>query len=248
MEYFKSLKYDALPAPNAALVIFREERAAGECLRRSPVRFRMGKAGVRHAGDGGGELGEGGRGEAEGTEESGKVRKEVALPRGPVGTPFGLPPQPQPQMQTRSLSTTSLPKPHANPIRMPFEPTTSTTFSPNPTTTTSPSSSETEKEMGRTFQLLASPSRRHFRDIVNTTHYHGPFALDTKQVGQQDLKERVPTVGLSMVDWRKEGRPWRFAGGRKGKGVRLGELWEQGAVGGVEVGVGIGVGGAGEGG
>lgn len=44
VEYFKSLKYDHLSAPNAALVIYKDEDAAQHSLRRSPIRFRMGKA------------------------------------------------------------------------------------------------------------------------------------------------------------------------------------------------------------
>ncbi|KAI7508327.1 hypothetical protein KC347_g6186 [Hortaea werneckii] len=41
VEYFKNLAYDAYPAPNTCLAIFREESAAQECLRRTPIRFRM---------------------------------------------------------------------------------------------------------------------------------------------------------------------------------------------------------------
>ncbi|KAK4503511.1 hypothetical protein PRZ48_004426 [Zasmidium cellare] len=44
VEYFKNLKYDHLSAPNAALVIYKDEDAAQHCLRKSPIRFRMGKA------------------------------------------------------------------------------------------------------------------------------------------------------------------------------------------------------------
>jgi hypothetical protein len=43
VEHFRSLKYDQIPNPNAALVIFRDEGAAKHCLQRSPLRFRMGK-------------------------------------------------------------------------------------------------------------------------------------------------------------------------------------------------------------
>lgn len=45
VEYFRHLKHDTLTAPNTALVIFREEAPARECLRRSPIRFRMGRVG-----------------------------------------------------------------------------------------------------------------------------------------------------------------------------------------------------------
>lgn len=43
IEYFRNLKYEALSAPNTALVIFKEEKAAEACARKSPLRFRMGK-------------------------------------------------------------------------------------------------------------------------------------------------------------------------------------------------------------
>ncbi|KAK0944907.1 hypothetical protein LTR29_003498 [Friedmanniomyces endolithicus] len=44
VEYFKNLKYDPFSAPNTTIVIFRDEEAAKHCLKRSPIRFRMGKA------------------------------------------------------------------------------------------------------------------------------------------------------------------------------------------------------------
>lgn len=44
VEYFKNLKYDHLSAPNAALVIYKDDDAAQHCIRKSPIRFRMGKA------------------------------------------------------------------------------------------------------------------------------------------------------------------------------------------------------------
>ncbi|KAK5134691.1 hypothetical protein LTR08_006206 [Meristemomyces frigidus] len=47
VEYFKSMKYDALSAPNASLVIFKDEDAAQHCLKRSPIRFRMGRTPVK---------------------------------------------------------------------------------------------------------------------------------------------------------------------------------------------------------
>ncbi|KAK4543955.1 hypothetical protein LTR36_004729 [Oleoguttula mirabilis] len=44
VEHFKNMKYDALSAPNTTIVIFKDEDAAQSCLKRSPIRFRMGKA------------------------------------------------------------------------------------------------------------------------------------------------------------------------------------------------------------
>lgn len=43
VEMFKSLKYESLSAPNTVLTIFKEEDAAKQCLRRSPLRFTMGR-------------------------------------------------------------------------------------------------------------------------------------------------------------------------------------------------------------
>jgi len=41
VEMFKSLRYDASPAPNTMLAIFQSEESAQKLLRRSPLRFQM---------------------------------------------------------------------------------------------------------------------------------------------------------------------------------------------------------------
>ncbi|WPH05000.1 Hypothetical protein R9X50_00789800 [Acrodontium crateriforme] len=41
IEHFKNFKYDPLPAPNSAVVIFKDEEAAQYCLKKSPIRFRL---------------------------------------------------------------------------------------------------------------------------------------------------------------------------------------------------------------
>ncbi|KAF2862035.1 hypothetical protein K470DRAFT_213666 [Piedraia hortae CBS 480.64] len=41
IEHFSNLKYDTIPVPNAIIVIFRDESAAKECLRLSPIKLRM---------------------------------------------------------------------------------------------------------------------------------------------------------------------------------------------------------------
>lgn len=53
-------------------------------------------------------------------------------------------------------------------------------------------------------------------------------------VGQEDLAKRVPVLGMSCVDWRAKGRPWRLVkreAEARGKGSRggqrLGVLWER---------------------
>ncbi|KAK3114860.1 hypothetical protein LTR53_006397 [Teratosphaeriaceae sp. CCFEE 6253] len=122
VEYFKSLKYEALPAANTAVVIFREEDAARQCLKRSPVRFRMGKA-----------------------------PPTVALDVG---------------------SKTAV------------------------------------KADTRLFQIQADPARANFRDLLNHSHFHGSFMVDSKLAAQGDLERRVPNVGLSDINWRGVEKPW----------------------------------------
>ena len=117
VEHFKNLKYDALSAPNAAIVIFRDEEAASHCLKQSPIRFRMGPA-----------------------EQS--------------------------------------------------------------------SSTKTTGDESRLFQIQANTARINFRDQLNSSHFHGNFAIDGKSVAQQDLNHRVPMKGLSDVDWRAVDKPW----------------------------------------
>jgi len=115
VEYFKNLKYDALSAPNTAMVIFRDDEAAAHCLKRSPIRFRMGKAA---------------------------------------------------------------------PINQNAE------------------SNEVSSSDSRIFQISTNVPRANFRDQLNTAHFHGAFMIDGKSVAQQDLAKRVPTPGLSDVDWK----------------------------------------------
>ena len=94
VEHFRNLKYDALSAPNAAIVIFKEEEAANACLKRSPIRFRLGLASVAE--------------EEERRHEPTKPAAVKPAPpvqdeRRPSGAPFGL----GPTTQSRSLSTAS---------------------------------------------------------------------------------------------------------------------------------------------
>lgn len=221
VEYFKSLKYDALPAPNAALIIYKEEKAAQESLKRSPIRFRMGKVLAKQEEKEMGKTNAGKEEERAGSTPVSTTTRENVVPRGPVGAPFGLPPS-QTQTQTRSLSTTHLPRPPPNPIRMPFDP-------PSGPLSGSPGLNDS-----RIFQIQTSPSRRHFRDQINSSPYHGSFALDSKQFGYEDLSRKVPAKGLACMDWRKEEKPWWVAKverGREHQGIkprrRLGELYEE---------------------
>ena len=210
IDYYKNLKYDEVSQPRSALVIFKDEQAANECLRRSPVRFRMGKATSPAKTE------EIPSEDVQSPSSSSEVDSEASRPRGPTGAPFGL------GTQTRSMSTShhQLPKPPRNNMRayMPFE---------------SPPEAPAITE-SRIFEIKVNRSSRHFRDRVNQSHYHGPFAIDTKMVGHGDLAKKVPTPGLSCVDWKAMEKPWHVIQTEKDrdkKGVtarrRLGLLWEE---------------------
>ncbi|KAK1813448.1 hypothetical protein LTR12_012174 [Friedmanniomyces endolithicus] len=161
IEYFKNLKHDPLSAPNTTIVIFRDEEAAKHCLKRSPIRFRMGKA------------------HPSSSSSSSPVAGVNEIPaKGGFSEPgFGI------------------------------------------------------------FQIQANTARAHFRDILNSSHFHGAFAVDGKAAAQRDLSKRVPMLGLSDVGWYAEVKPWRLVerererdGAFKGSGPRrsLGELFGEG--------------------
>ncbi|KAF2215648.1 hypothetical protein CERZMDRAFT_81794 [Cercospora zeae-maydis SCOH1-5] len=190
VEYFRNLKYDALPMPVAALVIFKSGDAATHCLKKCPIRFRLGRAPVQ-----------------EHVERDSPARPVVApaatdAPARTVspqrtGGAWGL-------GQTRALSTQSsytsigrLPNPPARPPQIPFQPP------PLPLLDS------------RIFQINAHPARAHFRDQINMAHYHGSFMLDTKSVAQTDLSRTVPLLGLSCINWKKEDQPWRVVDRQK---------------------------------
>lgn len=211
VEYFKNLKYDVLSHPSAALVIFRKEEAAENCIRRTPIRFRLGPAEPEDQFD------PNPRPNTERTPAPAPASQAPhppparPSPQTPSSAPFGIPP-------SRPLSTTSLPTPPRAPPPLPFLPTEE----PSPKT---PAPS-------RTFQLMANRARQAFRDAVDRSEYHGRFVIDTKTAIQQDLAKRVPTPGLSAWDWRKPEKPDRIyqrlrraeSEGRKS----LGEIWEEG--------------------
>lgn len=210
VEYYKNLKYEELSQPRSATIIFKDEEAANECLKRSPIRFRMGRA-----------TGPPPKGEPSDETQNGTFgSEESSLPRGPIGTPFGL------GMQTRSMSTShhQLPKPPPSTQRMymPFESPPESSPEPQP----APDS--------RIFEIVVNRSSRNYRDRINIAHYHGPFAIDTKMVGQGDLAKKVPIPGLSCVDWKAVEKPWhvirtekeRDRSGLKAR-RRLGLLWEE---------------------
>ncbi|KAK5121192.1 hypothetical protein LTR85_005676 [Meristemomyces frigidus] len=210
VEHFKNMKYDSLSAPNTAIVIFKEEDAAQHCLKRSPIRFRMGKAPVK------GES----VGQSEEIRPAAPPRSNEAADtgrRGPTTNPFGAP------SQTRALSTNSIPKP----------PRPNHTSMPGFNTPLS----QPKPDESRIFQIQTNPARAHFRDQLNMSHFHGHFAVDGKSAAQQDLAKSVPILGLSDWNWRAEDKPWRVLqmekerdGAFKGSGRRksLMEIWESG--------------------
>ncbi|KAF2719637.1 hypothetical protein K431DRAFT_272460 [Polychaeton citri CBS 116435] len=220
VEHFRSLKFGGGGAagqavvPNAALVIFREERAAEVVLRRSPVRFRV-RAGPAE--------------EAAEVEAEAEVEVEVQ-----THAPWGLrasvqvPQQEKkktslPGGQTRSIST-------ASKLQSPTT-TQRSKHIPHPMPRTSSRAGET------IYQIEAGPAKFRFRDAVNQGHYHGSFPLDTKSAAQQDLAKKVPLVGLSCWNWKVQGKPWRVAQRERGRvgrrdgnanGKSLWEVWEEG--------------------
>jgi hypothetical protein len=62
----------------------------------------------------------------------------------------------------------------------------------------------------RAFQISVNPSRIHFRDQIDVGQYHSGFMLDGKGVPHVELSETVPLRGLSRVDWKTGGKPWRL--------------------------------------
>lgn len=212
IEYYKNLKYEETSQPRSAILIYKETEAANECLRRSPIRFRMGKATARQPEE---------RVQTEDPLDKpspADANSEASIPRGPTGSPFGL------GTQTRSMSTShnQLPKPPRNNLRsyMPFE-------SPPET----PAFTES-----RIFEVRVHPTNRNLRDHVNHGHYHSRFAVDTKMVGQGDLAKKVPTPGLSCINWKAVETPahvTKMLKERDSNGVtprkRLGLLYEEGA-------------------
>lgn len=211
VEYFKSLKYDTLSHPNASLVIFREEKAAEACLKRSPIRFRLGPAEVNV--------------EEQLVDHTPAPKPPTPAPastpppasfsspptpplKGPLAAPFGMP-------QSRALSTHTLPEAPRKAPTLPFLP-------PEP-------SPNQHQPASRIFQLQTNPARAAFRDIINRSEYHGRFHIDTKSVIQQDLAKRVPTPGLSCWNWRKGEKPDRMVLNlRKGEVMKsLTDVWEE---------------------
>ena len=209
IEYYKNLKYESVSQPRSATVIYKDEKAAEECLRRSPIRFRMGR--VTSASR-----------QEEQSQESPETVPTVegdidaSLQRGPLSTPFGL------GTQTRSISTShnQLPRPPRTnrnaymPFASPQDPP------PNPES--------------RVFEIVVNRSSRNYRERINHGHYHGTFAIDSKNVGQGDLARKVPTPGLSDIDWKHEEKPWHVTQTAKEQeysGIkarkRLGLLWEE---------------------
>ncbi|EME46495.1 hypothetical protein DOTSEDRAFT_61127 [Dothistroma septosporum NZE10] len=205
IEHFKNLKYDTLTSPNIALVIFRDEEAARHCHKKAPIRFRMGKAPA-------------GQEHAYSHEGASNVNQSNASPQPttvapsmhtqafqPSNAPFGL-------ARIRSMSIAShqptIPDPPPRAPVRPFEPPKPTLLEP------------------RLFQIQISTARANFRDQINGGRFYGSFPLDSKSIASRDLQKSVPTPGMSCVDWRGEGRPWRIMKKEKEKEGQTKTLWQ----------------------
>lgn len=215
IEHYQNFKYAEHPLPNTAIVMYKEKEAADDLLRRSPIRFRMGRASAFLNQ----EAAEKGVQEHDQSQATPPEAEDAApLPRGPLGAPFGLG-----GGQTRSMSTAhQVPRPRHDPRRtqLPFAPILDH----------GPSIPES-----RIFQIQVNISTRNLRDHVNFGHYHGNFAIDTKMVGQGDLAKKVPTPGLSNIDWKAFEKPWHVTRAEIARDTtgptrrrRFGELWEEG--------------------
>ncbi|KAF2767014.1 hypothetical protein EJ03DRAFT_163168 [Teratosphaeria nubilosa] len=198
IEHYRSLKYDAISVPNTIIVIFRDVEGAENCMRKSPIRFRMG------------------RGPTEQLEQSRQesVEQRGSMPDQPADS--GSRSNPFAAQQTRSLSTSS-----ANQARLPQPPprqhSDATGLTPK---------LERPPADSRIFQIDSNPSRMRFRDQLDISHFHGSFAIDTKSAAQQDLVYRCPSPGYSDLNWRAEDKPWfvrdkeRMDGAYMGSGKR----------------------------
>jgi hypothetical protein len=224
VEYYKSLKYDTLSHPTASLVIFRDEQAAEQCLKRSPIRFRLGPADadadLEHQSEHAHDPFEQQQEEPQEPQEqqyNSTHATQTTSPapiKGPLSTPFGMS-----SSQTRSLSTHSLPSAPRSPPALPFlQPDSELPLE------------DLSVSKSRIFQLQTNRARVNFRDAIDRTEYHGRFAIDGKSSIQQDLAGRVPAPGLSCWEWRKPYKPERVVLKMRTQEVRrsLKEIWEEG--------------------
>jgi hypothetical protein len=218
VEYYKSLKYDTLSLPNASLVIFRDEQAAEQCLKRSPIRFRLGPAEAEADLEDQQESLHNSYEQEEPQQEQ-HISTQTTQPtslaaaKGPLSAPFGMA-----SSQTRSLSTHSLPSAPRSPPALPFLPPDDLPLD------------DLKAPKSRIFQLQTNRARVNFRDAVDRTEYHGRFAIDGKSSIQQDLAGRVPALGLSCWEWRKGNKPERVVLKMRTQepSRSLQEVWEEG--------------------
>jgi hypothetical protein len=220
VEYYKSLKYDSISLPSASLFIFRDEQAAEQCLKRSPIRFRLGPAEAEaDLEDQQEHLHSSFEQDREKPQQQQHVSTQTTQPpnlaaaKGPLSAPFGIS-----SSQTRSLSTHSLPSAPRSPPALPFLPSDDLPLE------------ELSAPKSRIFQLQTNRARVNFRDAVDRTEYHGRFTIDGKSSIQQDLAGRVPALGLSCWDWRKANKPERTVLKMRTQEARrsLQEVWEEG--------------------
>ncbi|GAB7364725.1 hypothetical protein MBLNU230_g5524t1 [Neophaeotheca triangularis] len=239
IEFYRSLKYDSPAVPNTVLLVYRESSAAAEALRKSPVRFLMGRVeeeeqegeqegegrglGEEVQGNGvqGGEVGDGvieagyDDGRATGPWGLASGIQEQATAWGGAGentiaSPSRAPTKVSQQQQQRQQQYRALSTATKS---LPRPPSQRAPFPLiEPSYTAPPTTQHRNSTSPRMFQIFANPSRAKFRDQINFSHFHGNFVVGMDSV-QETLVRRLPhgMRGLSVVDWRRGDKPWRVA-------------------------------------
>lgn len=205
VQYYKNLNYERLRAPNTALAIFRDETAAQALIKESPLRFTMifDESGISY--------------EQENVEPSNEAVEQklgkTNAPESEAELPQYTSPSSAPvqrgawgvPIQTRSLSTFNrqqLPKP------------------------------KSQHPEEREYEIQVNRSTMNHRDHINVSHYHGPFAIDSKSAIQEDLAKRVPLPGLSDLNFRRPDKPWRILSWQRAREEKtrtpLRKMYEQG--------------------
>ncbi|KAL1304532.1 hypothetical protein AAFC00_003514 [Neodothiora populina] len=166
VEMFRNLKYDALPAYNSFLVVFKEEEVARRLARASPLRFTLAHDNLE-----------------DGNSNSEDFSSDAS--------------------NTLNVNTTGT----LSSDRMAL----ADSAAAQRLSAQSRASSPRQHRLGdpsQQYQMTINHSTFHHRDHINVNPYNGPFAIDSKSAIQEDLAKRVPHVGLSDVDLKREEKPW----------------------------------------
>jgi hypothetical protein len=183
VEYYRSLKYDELTHPDAALVIFKHEKEAWDFQKSAPIRFRMGRAGPKE------EPNE--PDQSEGRTHLFESKSEEPSEMGPreAPAPFGM-------AQTRSTTTA--------PNDIPRAPPRSSAIPLQRERVESDSLIDS-----RIFQIITSPARYGFRDQINFGPFHGSFHPQARTYVQKSLGSVVPLRGLGRIDYAAPSPKWK---------------------------------------